>query len=290
MQSFAYVAARTLDEAVDHLSNPGRQANILAGGTDIIVQLREGRRKSDLLVDIKTIPEVNSLTCLPEQGLTIGAAVSCQRICRDPAVVQAYPGIVDAVSLIGGTQIQGRATVGGNLCNASPAADTIPALISHRAVCTIYGPHGTREVAAEDFCTSPGHNVLQKGEFLVSIRIPPPAAGFGASYLRFIPRNEMDIAVAGAGVSVLLDEAGTVFLSVRSALSAVAPVPLFVPRVGEWLAGQKVNPETIHEAGRIAREAALPIDDMRGTAVQRKRLAAVLTRRALENAVRRARN
>jgi len=290
MQSFAYVAARTLDEAVDHLSNPGRQANILAGGTDIIVQLREGRRKSDLLVDIKTIPEVNSLTCLPEQGLTIGAAVSCQRICRDPAVVQAYPGIVDAVSLIGGTQIQGRATVGGNLCNASPAADTIPALISHRAVCTIYGPHGTREVAAEDFCTSPGHNVLQKGEFLVSIRIPPPAAGFGASYLRFIPRNEMDIAVAGAGVSVLLDEAGTVFLSVRSALSAVAPVPLFVPGVGEWLAGQKVNPETIHEAGRIAREAALPIDDMRGTAVQRKRLAAVLTRRALENAVRRARN
>ncbi len=290
MQSFAYVAVRTLDEAVDHLSNPGRQANILAGGTDLIVQLREGRRKSDLLVDIKTIPEVNSLAYFPDQGLTIGAAVSCQRICRDPVVVQTFPGIVDAVSLIGGTQIQGRATVGGNLCNASPAADTIPALISHRAVCTIYGPHGAREVAAEDFCTSPGQNVLQKGEFLVSIRIPPPAADFGASYLRFIPRNEMDIAVAGAGVSVLLDEAGTVFLSVRSALSAVAPVPLFVPRVGEMLAGQKVTPETIHEAGRIAQEAALPIDDMRGTAVQRKRLAAVLTRRALENAVRRARN
>ena len=290
MQSFAYVAARTLDEAVDYLSNPGRQANILAGGTDLIVQLRESRRKTDLLVDIKSIPEVNLLTYHPDEGLTIGAAVSCQRICRDPAVVQAYPGIVDAVSLIGGTQIQGRATLGGNLCNASPAADTIPSLISHRAACSIYGPYGSREVAAEDFCTGPGRTVLQPGEFLVSIRVPLSPAGFGANYLRFIPRNEMDIAVAGAGVSVLLDEAGAVFLSVRSALSAVAPVPLFVPSVGEWLAGQKVTPETIREAGRIAQEAALPIDDMRGTAVQRKRLAAVLTRRALENAVRRARN
>jgi CO/xanthine dehydrogenase FAD-binding subunit len=290
MQSFAYVAARTLDEAVDHLATPGRKANMLAGGTDLIVQLREGRRTADLLVDIKSIPETNLLIYHPDQGLTIGAAVSCQRICRDPAVVQAYPGIVDAVSLIGGTQIQGRATVGGNLCNASPAADTIPTLISHQAVCTIYGPHGSREVAAEDFCTAPGRNVLLHGEFLVSIRVPPPPPGFGANYLRFIPRNEMDIAVAGAGVSVLLGEGGTIFLSVRSALSAVAPVPLFVPRVGEWLAGQKVNPEMIHEAGRIAQEAALPIDDMRGTAIQRKRLAAVLTRRALENAVRRARN
>lgn len=290
MQSFAYVAARTLDEAAEHLANPGRQANVLAGGTDLIVQLREDRRKTDLLVDIKSIPEANQLTCSPDQGLTIGAAVSCLRICRDPAIVKAYPGIVDAVSLIGGTQIQGRATVGGNLCNASPAADTIPALISHRAVCTIYGPHGSREVAAEDFCTSPGRNVLQRGEFLVSIHVPPMPAGFGANYLRFIPRNEMDIAVAGAGVSVLLDDSGATFISVRSALSAVAPVPLFVPQVGEWLAGKKVNPDTIHEAGRIAQQAATPIDDMRGTAVQRRRLAAVLTRRALENAVQRARN
>ena len=290
MQSFAYVAARTLDEAADHLSNPGKQSNILAGGTDLIVQLREGRRKTDLLVDIKSIPEVNLLNCHPELGLTIGAAVSCQRICRDAAVVQDYPGIVDAVSLIGGTQIQGRATVGGNLCNASPAADTIPALISHRAMCTIYGPEGLREVAVEEFCTSPGRNILQRGEFLVSIYIPPAPSGFGANYLRFIPRNEMDIAVAGAGVSVLLDDGGTTFGSVRSALSAVAPVPLFVPGVGAWLAGKPVNADTIHEAGRIAQEAAVPIDDMRGTAVQRKRLAAVLTRRALENAVQRARN
>ena len=239
---------------------------------------------------MKSTPEVNLLTCSPEKGLSIGAAVSCQRICRDAAVIQAYPGIVDAVSLIGGTQIQGRATVGGNLCNASPAADTIPALISHQAICTIYGPQGLREVAAEDFCTSPGHNILQRGEFLVSIYIPPVPAGFGANYLRFIPRNEMDIAVAGAGVSVLLDDDGATFVSARSALSAVAPVPLFVPRVGAWLAGKPVNADMIHEAGRIAQEAAVPIDDMRGTAVQRKRLAAVLTRRALENAVQRARN
>ena len=289
MQSFAYVAARTLNEAAELLSTPGRQANVLAGGTDLIVQLRENRRRSDLLVDIKNIPEVNQLTCNPDQGLTIGAAVSCRRICSDPAVVSAYPGIVDAVSLIGGTQIQGRATVGGNLCNASPAADSIPALISHQAVCTIYGLQGSRQVAAEDFCTGPGRNVLQRGEFLVSIHIPATSKGFGANYLRFIPRNEMDIAVAGAGVSVLLD-GGSTFVSARSALSAVAPVPLFVPAVGQWLAGRKVDAETIHEAGRIAMDAAVPIDDMRGTAVQRKRLAAVLTRRALENAIQRARN
>jgi CO/xanthine dehydrogenase FAD-binding subunit len=289
MQSFAYVAARTLNEAAELLATPGRQANVLAGGTDLIVQLREGRRRTDLLVDIKNIPEVNQLACSPDQGLTIGSAVSCRLICSDPAVVKAYPGIVDAVHLIGGTQIQGRATVGGNLCNASPAADTIPALISHQAVCTIYGPQGSRQVAAEDFCTGPGRNVLQRGEFLVSIHIPATSKGFGANYLRFIPRNEMDIAVAGAGVSVQLD-GGSTFVSARSALGAVAPVPLFVPAVGQWLAGRKVDAETIHEAGRIAQEAAVPIDDMRGTAVQRKRLAAVLTRRALENAIQRARN
>lgn len=290
MQSFDYVAARTLAEAADLLSSPGKQTCVLAGGTDLIVQLREGRKKADLLVDIKAIPQVNRLSFNFESGLTIGAAVSCQAICADSTVVKVYPGLVDAVSLIGGTQIQGRASVGGNLCNASPAADTIPALISHEAVCQIFGPGGMREVAAKDFCTGPGRNVLQRGEFLVSIQIFPPADGFGASYLRFIPRNEMDIAVAGAGVAVILDEAGSTFEFARGALSAVAPVPLFVPQLGEWLAGKKVDADTIHEAGRIAQEAAAPIDDMRGTAVQRKRLAAVLTRRALDIAVNRARN
>jgi carbon-monoxide dehydrogenase medium subunit len=261
---------------------------VLAGGTDLIVQLREGRRKASLLVDIKSIPEVNELTYDPDLGLCIGATVPCWRICKDPAVTAAYPGLLDAVSLIGGTQIQGRATVGGNLCNASPAADSIPALIVHRAVCVIFGPGGSREAAVENFCTAPGRNILQPGEFLVALRLPPPPTGFGAAYLRFIPRNEMDIAVAGAGAAVTLDETRTKFLAVRVALAAVAPTPLYVPQVGDWLVGREVCPETIAGTAKIAQEAAQPIDDMRGSAAQRKHLTAVLTRRALEKAIGRA--
>jgi carbon-monoxide dehydrogenase medium subunit len=261
----------------------------LSGGTDLLVQLREGRRRAALLVDIKPIPEVNALSYDPLQGLRLGAAVPCYRICDHPAVVAAYPGLIDAVSLIGGIQIQGRASVGGNLCNASPAADAIPALIVHRAVCVIAGPDGRREVPAEDFCTAPGQTALQKGEFLVLLFIPPPKPGFGAHYLRFTPRNEMDIAVVGVGASVLLDPSGMSFESARIALGAVAPTPLLVPEAGAALAGRKVSDEAIEEAARIAQSAARPISDVRGTVAQRKHLAAVLTRRALRKAIERAR-
>jgi carbon-monoxide dehydrogenase medium subunit len=289
MQPFEYVVARSLSEATSLLTGESNHACILAGGTDLLIQLRENRRKAALVIDIKRIPEVNELTLDPARGLTVGAAVPCYRICQDRAIAKAYPGLVDAVSLIGGVQIQGRASVGGNLCNASPAADAIPALIVHQAVCLIFGPGGYREVAAEKFCTAPGQTVLQRGELLVSLRIPLPAPGFGAHYLRFTPRNEMDIAVAGAGAAVTLDESRSTFISARTALGAVAPTPLFVPDVGEWLAGRKVQAETINEAAEIAQGAARPIDDLRGTAIQRKRLSSVLTRRALELAVARAR-
>ena len=193
------------------------------------------------------------------------------------------------MSLIGGTQIQGRASIGGNLCNASPAADSIPALIAHQAVCIATGPDGNREVATEEFCTSPGQTVLKPGEFLVSARIPSPPPGFGAAYLRFIPRGEMDIAVVGSGVSVVLDDNGTSFTSARIALAAVAPTPLFVPEAGEYLVGRPVSDETIAEAAQIAQSAAKPISDMRGTAIQRKHLIGVLTRRAMTKAIERAR-
>ena len=164
MQSFEYAPVKTLSEAAQILSRAaGHEAGpvrILAGGTDLLVQLREGRRTAALLVDIKPIPELNQLEFDPTTGLVIGAAVPCYRICEQPQIAAAYPGLVDAVSLIGGTQIQGRASLGGNLCNASPAANSIPALIVHRAVCQIYGPNGGREMAVEDFCTAPGRNVL----------------------------------------------------------------------------------------------------------------------------------
>lgn len=289
MQDFDYMAPHSIAEVISLLSRNGDQARILSGGTDLLVQLREGRRRATLLVDIKRVPEVNELSYDPVTGLRLGAAVTCYRIGRNPAIVHAYPGLMDAISLIGGIQIQGRASVGGNLCNASPAADSIPALIVHRAVCILAGPHGYREVPVEGFCIAPGQTVLQRGEFLVWLQVPPPQPGFGAAYLRFTPRNEMDIAVVGAGASVILDESRTSFVSARIALGAVAPTPLFVPEAGAWLAGRKISSEAIEEAARIAQAAARPITDMRGTAAQRRHLSAVLTRRALERAIQRAR-
>lgn len=289
MQSFDYAAVKSLGEAASLLAQDHESTRVLAGGTDLIVQLREGRRRAALVVDIKAIPELNVLSYTPEGGATIGAAVPCYQICQDRAISAAYPGIIDAVSLIGGTQIQGRATVGGNLCNASPAADSIPALIAHRATCLIFGPGGSREAPVESFCTAPGRTILMPGEFLVAIHLPPTEPGFGASYLRFIPRNEMDIAVAGSAAAVVLDPGRAYFIAARVAMSAVAPLPLFVPRLGAWLAGREVSPAVLQQAAELAREAAQPIDDMRGSAAQRKQLAAVLTRRALEKAVARAR-
>jgi CO/xanthine dehydrogenase FAD-binding subunit len=289
VKDFHYVAPKTIDEVTSLLAQDGSQVRILAGGTDLLAQLRENRRTVDTMVDVKQIPEFNQLTYDPVEGLTIGAAVSCWRIGNDPMVAAHYPGLIDAVELIGGVQIQGRATLGGNLVNASPAADSIPALIVHEATCIIGGSGGIREVPVESFCQAPGQTVLQKGEFLIRLRIKPPVRGFGARYLRFIPRNEMDIAVVGAGAGVVLDEDGTHFRSVRVALGAVAPVPLFVQEVGENLAGEAVSDAAIDEAAHIAGRAAVPISDVRGTVEQRKHLAVVLTRRALYAACERAR-
>lgn len=289
MQSFDYIAAHSVEEAISLLSQDGKQARVLGGGTDLLVQLREGRSNAQLIIDIKHIPEANELTYDPSCGLQLGAAVPCYRVYGNAEIAAAYPGLIDAVSMIGGIQIQGRATVGGNLCNASPAADSIPPLIVHQATCVIAGPSGQREVPVESFCTAPGQNALREDEFLVSLHLPPPQPGFGAHYLRFTPRNEMDIAVVGAGAAVMLDDTGTSFISSRIALSAVAPTPLFVPESGEALAGKEVMLENINQAAGIAQESAHPISDMRGTATQRKHLCAVLTRRALQKAIERAR-
>jgi carbon-monoxide dehydrogenase medium subunit len=252
------------------------------------VQLREGRKKAQLVVDIKGIPEANELVYDPSTGLLFGAAVSCYRICAEQTISNAYPGLIDAISLIGGVQIQGRASVGGNLCNASPAADAIPALIVHEAVCIIASPQGLSEMPVEKFCLGPGISALNSNEFLIAIRIPPVQANFGAGYLRFIPRNEMDIAVVGVGAAVTLDAERQKFSAARVALGAVAPTPLFVQEAGEFLIGKEVSAEAVFEAARIAQAAAKPISDMRGMAEQRKHLAFVLTRRVLNIAIERA--
>lgn len=289
MYAFDYVAPQSVDEAVAVLSENGSDARMLAGGSDIIAQLKEGRRQVKVLVDVKKIPAANELAFDARKGLTIGAGVSCCDIYENEHVASNYPALVDSTELIGSIQIQGRATIGGNLCNASPAADTIPTLIVLGATARIAGPAGEREVAVEDFCTAPGQTVLQDGEFLVSVHFPPPAANSGAYFLRFIPRNEMDIAVVNAAASVVLNAGKNTFESARIAVGAVAPIPLYLPAAGAALAGSEVSDQSIEMAAEIARQSARPITDMRGTIEQRVHLAGVLTRRAVCGAVERAR-
>ncbi len=280
MQSFRYIRAQNVEHAATLLQQQDGRARILAGGTDLIVALRERRLETDLVIDIKGIPEVDELTQNAE-GLRIGAAVPCYRIYGNDSVVQHYPGLVDAASVIGGVQIQGRASLGGNLCNASPAADSIPALIVHHAICDIALPQTRRRVPVEEFCIAPGKTVLGRGEFLASLHLPPPPPGFGAAYLRFIPRNEMDIAVVGVGASVQLDESRRRIIAARIALGAVAPTPILVSAAGEALVGADVSEAAIARAAQIAQAAARPISDMRGTAEFRRHLVGVLTQRAL---------
>lgn len=288
MNAFDYAAPRSIAEAVALLAEKGDRACILAGGTDIIVQVREGRRDVDLLVDVKDIPEVNELSYDAKTGLRIGAAVPCYRIYERTDSAKVYPGLIDAVSLIGGIQIQSRASVGGNLCNASPAADTIPALIASEAVCVIAGPEGTREMPVEKFCTAPGKTALRRGELLVSLRLPPPRPHTGSAYLRFIPRNEMDIAVVGACVAVTLDGSQSRCIAARIGLAAVAPTPLLVPEAGAALVDGALTEAHFERVASLAQAAAKPISDMRGDAEYRKHLVGVLVKRALRVAVARA--
>jgi len=289
LEAIEFTTPKTIDEAVQAMASKGDRARALAGGTDLLVQLRGGRRSADLVVDLKEVPELNEISYSPSDGLTIGAATPCYRLYANADVAANYPGLVDSASLIGSIQIQGRASFGGNLCNSAPSADAIPPMIALGAVANIVGPSGSRQVPVEDFCTGPGRNVLEPGEILVSINIPAPPANSGANYLRFIPRNEMDIAVAGVGSAVVLDASGQNFVSARIALASVAPTPVFCKAASDSLAGKAVSDEAIEEAARLAMEDAKPITDMRGTIRQRIHLVGVLTRRTLNNAIKRAR-
>jgi len=289
VREIQYAAPTTVADAVALLARFGERARVLAGGTDLIVQLREHLRDYDVVVDGKKVPELSALSFDPTAGLTLGAAVPCCRLYEDAAVRRHYPGLVDAAEIIGGIAIQSRASVGGNLCNSGPAADSVPPLIAYAAVARIAGPDGEREVPVEQFCTAPGRNVLRPGELLVSLRLPAPAPHTGGRYLRFIPRNEMDIAEVGVGASVTLAADGQTVTTARVALAAVAPTPLLVPEAGAALVGQPASDATLAAAAEAARAAARPIDDMRGTAEHRRHLVGVLTRRALQGALERAR-
>jgi CO/xanthine dehydrogenase FAD-binding subunit len=282
-----YEAPESLDAAVGLLAGATGLARVLAGGTDLLVQLRSGMVEPDLVVDVKKIPEMRRIT--PENGgFRIGAAVSGAELGEHPEVNKLWPGVVEAVELIGSTQIQGRATMVGNLCNASPAADSVPAMIAAGAVASVAGPNGRREVPVEEICIAPGRTSLTKGEMVASIFLPARPPHSGDAYLRFIPRTEMDIAVVGAGVSLTLDDAG-VCRAARLALGAVAARPLLVPEGVAALLGTRVDEAALANLSAAASAACRPIDDKRGTIDYRIKVAGVLARRAGQIALERAR-
>lgn len=286
MRDFEYEAPTSLSAALALLANGSAKA--MAGGTDLIDQVRLGRHSPDVIVDVKKLPELNVLQH-DASGLRLGAAVPLYKVYGHCGICSDYSALADSARIIGGIQIQSRASVGGNLCNAGPAADSTPSLIALGGVCVIAGPKGTREVAADAFCTGPGKSVLQPGEVLVELKFPARVAHSGSHYRRFIPRNEMDIAVVGVGASVVLDDSRQKFVSARIALGAVGPTPLLAQAAGDSLAGQPVNDASIAKAAELARSIAKPIDDMRGTAEYRLHLVGVLTQRVLAAAVARAR-
>ena len=287
MQELRYAKVSTVDDAVAALREGGPTARVLAGGTDVIVQARARVRDIDLLVDVKGIDEAMQLTFDADGGLTVGAATPCYQIYGDAAVREHYPALIDCSTLIGGTGIQGRASLGGNLCNSSPSGDSLPVMYVLEATAEIAGPGGRRTVPAEDFCTGPGRNVLQPGEFLVALHFPPPAPNSGAAFLRFIPRNEMDIAVVNAATQLRFD--GDTVSWARVSIGATAPTPLLVPEAAAALVGRPLSDESIAAAAAASKAAARPIDDMRGSIKQRKHLAAVYTQRTIAIAADRAR-
>jgi carbon-monoxide dehydrogenase medium subunit len=282
----AYTAPTSVEEAVKALAGASGTAKVLSGGTDLLVQLRSGRLQADLIVDTKKIPGISGIRA-DGGGFVIGAATSGAMIGEHEALGEAWPGIVEAANLIGSTQIQGRASLAGNLCNASPAADSVPALIAARATCVIAGSKGRREVPVEAIATGPGRTSLAADEFIVEFRLPKRPARSADAYLRFIPRTEMDIAVVGVGVNLTLDQAG-VCTEARLVLGAVAPTAVIVPEAEKALVGRKLDETALAALDKAARAACKPIDDKRGTIAYRTKVAGVLARRAATIAYKRA--
>jgi carbon-monoxide dehydrogenase medium subunit len=282
-----YEAPSSIADAISVLqAHPG--ASVLAGGTDLLVQFRAGVKQPSAFVDIKRIPDVVGIR-IDETGLRLGAATSAAVIGEHPEVRRLWPGIAEAVALIGSVQIQGRGTVGGNFCNASPAADTPCAFIVNRAECVVAGPDGERRIPAEHFVVAPGRTALGPGEFLVALQVPRPSPKSADAYLRLIPRTEMDIAVVGAAVSVTLDRNGSC-TAARVALAAVAPTPIVVDDASRALVGTMLDARAIEQAAAAASAAARPISDTRGTMAYRRTVAGVLTRRAALIALARAKD
>ena len=276
--SVNYLSPLTISEATDLLSKNSGSTKILSGGTDLLVSMRLSKQNPDTIEDIKNIAQTREII-VEDNLVSIGAAVPAIQITEHPQMNEMFPGLVEATELIGSSQIQSRASIGGNLCNASPAADTVPSLVANDAQCHIAGPRGERIVSVNRFCTGPGKNILEADEFLVKLVIPLPKDQTSDAYLRFTPRNEMDIAVVGAGVSVSLDKSGTC-KSARVALGAVAPTVMLVAEAADVLIDSKLEDSDLNKLASLVSNASKPITDKRGTSEFRKHVVGVLAKRA----------
>src|ERR1700742_2936549 len=286
MTDIRYVAPQTLDEAIGAFAAAGSAARILAGGTDLLVQMRSGAVRPGLIVDIKKIAEMSAIEQTADGGFRIGAAASGMALAEHPKFGKVWPGVLEAVNLIGSKQVQGRASAGGNLCNGSPAGGRIPALIASGGGGALQGPQGPRELPVEQVPAGPGRTNLKPGEILVSFALPPRPPGSSDAYLRMIPRTEMDIAVVGLGVSLTLKDG--VCTAARVGLGAVAPTVLLVEPAAQALIGSRLDEAALAKGARACSAACRPIDDKRGTIVYRIKVAGVLLKRTAAIAAKRA--
>ncbi len=286
MSEMRFEQPKTAEAASALLASTQGLAKVLSGGTDLLIHMRNGNIKPELVLDVKAIAEMNTIA-VENGGYRFGAAVSCMQLLENEAFAKTWPGVIDGANLVGSIQVRGRATVAGNLCNASPAADTVPAMIAAGAIASVVGPAGRREVPVEQIPAGPGKTTLAKGELIVSFFLPKRPAHSGDAYLRFTPRSEMDIAVVGVGLNLTLDDKG-VCTAARVSLGAVAERALLVPEAAAALIGTKVDEAALAKLAAAASAAARPIDDKRGTKEFRIKIAGVLARRAAEKALARA--
>jgi carbon-monoxide dehydrogenase medium subunit len=278
MSDTQYLAAKTIDEAVQAHNQANGSARFLAGGTDLLVQIKSGIKKPNLVIDVKKIVELNNIEEISENEFIVGASVSGANLNRNKKFASLWPGVIEAFRLIGSEQIQGRASLGGNLCNGSPAGDSVPALIAAGCTAIIAGPDGRKELPIEEFHTGPGKTVLKNGEMLVSLKFPKRVSNSSDAYLRMTPRTEMDIAVVGCGVNLTLDN--DICTSVRVSLGAVAPTPLLIKEASDIMVGTNLNSQVLEKVAKICMESCNPINDKRGTIEYRTKVAGVLFKRA----------
>ena len=278
MSDTQYLAAKTIDEAVDAHAKANGSARFLAGGTDLLVQIKSGIRKPNLVIDIKKIVELNSIQEISDNEFVIGASVSGANLNRNPKFAKLWPGVLEAFRLIGSEQIQGRASLGGNLCNGSPAGDSVPALIAAGCKAVIAGPGERKEIPIENFHLGPVKTVLENGQMLVALKFPKRNNNSADAYLRMTPRTEMDIAVVGCGVNISIENGGCT--NARVSLGAVAPKPLLINEATDIMVGSSLDEETLEKVSKICRDSCNPIDDKRGTIDYRTKVAGVLFKRA----------